>query len=277
MFETFQQLMDSMGKCGACGSDLDWRYTPREQQELLEAHNRMGEALSAVIRGTQPLCSGCERLGDERRRDLVRKRRVKARIDEAYQTGAMPEEAREWTLLASKLSVEERNEDAWIWAHRWSIKSPNAWVMGEEGTGKTFLMRCILNLALEFEHTACEVKAFDLNRLADRYDADPLIKRWGNADVLGIEDIDKVDWSVKGYECLWHVIDVRCSGRRRTVITSNVNPEHMQAKWKALSPDNPSRVSTLFARLIPTERLVLTGPSLRKQMQAELAGMEKIA
>jgi DNA replication protein DnaC len=273
VFETFEELLDSMGVCGACEKPVVWKLSEAEQQELLAAHNRMDEGLSRIIRRMRPLCEACEKMGEQNRAELIRGKRVAELRQKVYGLGWLPEGARDCTFDDSSGEVEDNNQAAWRWGRLWTPEHPNGWVMGGEGTGKTFFVRCILNAAISRVCEVLELSAIELNRSAARFDSDTLLKQCCNTGILSIDDVDKAEWTAKGFEWLWLVAERRHDAKRRFFMTSNVTPEAMKSVWAHLAGDNPTKLSTLFARFIPMERIELKGASIRRAIQTELVGV----
>jgi DNA replication protein DnaC len=271
MYQSFTELLEAAGPCGSCGKPLGYDFIESEQQVILDAMNRIPERLRRLIIEAPKVCEPCERMGHERQQELIKKRKVQAHIEDAYGRGFLPEQAREACFNRSRVAIEDRNLEAWQWARNWTRNKPNAWVMGAEGTGKTFWARYVLNTALESLLSVAETRGIDINRTAGRYSAEESVKRWCAVDLLLIDDIDKAGWDKAGFESLWYILDRRWDAKRRTIITSNVKPEHMREVWRPLCEDNPSILGTLFARLIPMDRIELTGASIRREQQQELS------
>lgn len=263
---TFEDLKQSLGDCRMCGGPLDWDWGAEENRLLAEMHARGGPVLG-LLRGLQPVCTPCSREEERRRRRAERHERIREHVAEAYALGCLPEEARACTLARSNPEAEAHSPTAWGWARNWGMRSPNAWLMGPEGVGKTYLARCVLNAALERGLSAAEVSAFELNRRAERFGLEALLKRWCGVDVLLLEDLDKARWDEDGIEYLWYILDRRSAAQRRLIITANVAPEHMKRVWDGAAWQNESKVQTLWERMIPIGRYEFEGRSFRRDLQ----------
>ena len=84
---------------------------------------------------------------------------------------------------------------------------------------------------------------------------------WCRADVLLLDDIDKTHASRDGIDCLWELLDSRCSAGRRTLVTAN-------SKLRALSErlaesGEATTAAAALDRLRPLETLEFAGRTLR--------------
>lgn len=271
--ETFDRLMESIGRCRMCGGAVSMDLDPVGQEAILETYNSLGPKFRAMLLQAHWVCDLCATADEQTQRAIAEKRLRRDQAQKArawaYGSGAMGNGALDATFASSSGHLEWRNSAAWALARRWTVSDTNLWIIGPEGTGKSFMARCILNGALDRGYSAVEVSAFTLNLSADRYGNEALLERWSTSDVLLIDDVDKGYWSKKGLGCLWYVLDQRCTRRLRTIVTSNMSVEAVRDRWRTLvDQDNPTLLQTLIARLIPTTRVELTGESIRRAKPA---------
>ena len=118
------------------------------------------------------------------------------------------------------------------------IEIRNIVMCGASGTGKTYLTKCIAKEMISRGHTTLFASAFDLNNLfleehLSQSDQKDHLQDLIDLDVLIIDDIGTEPMRrnvTKEYLLL--LLNERLAKGKATIITSNLNPEQMLAKYE---------------------------------------------
>lgn len=137
-------------------------------------------------------------------------------------------------------------------------------IHGPVGTGKSFLSRCMLNVAFD-RH----LRIIELN-------AQLFEKRWRRGyeqDVIGdlcatgcllLDDADKALSHERAVTAFLNVMDARHNAKRPTIITSNFDDSGLQRYLESVVPHNISIAAAILDRFKPKPLfLPLKGKSLR--------------
>ena len=272
-----EKYYDDLGPCIVCGRKLkpdDIKvYTEEQASELNKIMERLKDSAtgnSLAEMGSLLVCKHCMKLKYGERDRLAESRRLLENKMHVEKLGFLSSSAMECTFKNSNLDYENRNTEAWRRGRGWSIGHANLWIQGLEGTGKTWLSRCILSKHLADGRCVGELSAFDLYHMSrDWGDKQAkFIKKWTEPVLISLEDIDKPCWDKRSSQLLWELLDKRYDKKRNVLVTTNVSPEAFKVAINNAQPDNATFVSTLMARFLMSgkgcDRLTLEGESLRK-------------
>jgi DNA replication protein DnaC len=193
---------------------------------------------------------------------------LKSRYFEAFRKGLVSEAFRDALFSNSDKSVEAINPEAWGMAREWP-QLKNLYIYGGVGVGKSFMALCVLRRAFAKGQKVAEVSARRFAKVSDQFrEGDGIMDLWKRADWLLLDDIDKARWTLDRIDALWELLDARCSGRRRTIITSNIDPAALRKMLREQTRDgdtmNFTRADATLDRLKPCTTIVMQGRSLRK-------------
>lgn len=208
------------------------------------------------------LCDTCVAARDVDRHAEEQRQALRRRFARAVASGVVSEETRAATFRSLDADICERNAEAWDQAHRWTVKGHNLYLYGTPGTGKTLLARCLLRRAFTQGYDIAETNGRRLMKIAARFDEGRgMFRTWERADVLLLDDLDKVQATADGVSALWELLDTRCNGGRRTLVTANVPlSELVQQLGRTAAP---ATVAAAMDRLSPLTAIKMAGESAR--------------
>jgi DNA replication protein DnaC len=191
---------------------------------------------------------------------------AKERFKYVYDNNHMPLEFKEIRKFKSDPEIMKVNPEAWSIFKNPGIES-NYWVTGPPGTGKTYWAVCVLNWYIFYLQNAAVLPVTAFRGLCSDWDRTKSFKPYMDAKILLIDDIDKIRWNYMELEALYMILDKRHNTKRRTIITSNLDPKLVRDAWCARVPENETIAAAIIDRMLPMKRLVFEGESLRKGMQ----------
>lgn len=209
-------------------------------------------------------CSRCEATGYRRAEQRAEKESLAQLIRRTLNAGLYTREAMEHTFSTSDPACETQNAAVWVQARQWTTKSPNLWVCGPKGTGKTYVCECILSGVLAQGVSVGAISAVEVNQSGQRYDAAERMRPYRGLSLLLLDDIDTPSWTRAGVDLLRDLLDYRYRTHHKTLVTANTEEDHFQRVLRGIRPDNPSIAGALVERLKPILRREMGGPSLRK-------------
>ena len=166
------------------------------------------------------------------------------------------------TFAAARPASRE-NAEAVARLRTWSM-AQNLFLYGPSGVGKSFYARCLLNGAMRAGKSVAEMPVRSLLTAALRYDRGRgTFAACCRADVLLVDDIDKGAYNEDRLGAIWELLDARCQGGRRTIVTSNLDPVELAKDWVRRVPQNTSYGVAALDRLKPVSVCALSGVSLR--------------
>lgn len=140
----------------------------------------------------------------------------------------------------------------------------NLFLYGPPGVGKSHYGRCLLNRALRTGKTVAEMPVRSLIKLAMRFDQGRgRYQACCRAEVLLVDDIDKGAYNEERLGVIWELLDARCQGKRRTIVTSNLAPVELAEDLVRRVPENSSYGVATLDRLKPVEVHEFRGASQR--------------
>lgn len=269
-----EQYLDIVGPCAACGAEPNLEgFEEEEALELLAAHQNLPDGLRLACERLEGVCEGCLSLKREKRAVEAQRRRT----ERPYKQGLMPAHARDMTFGLSD-PVQEQNPAHWKWGRNWQPPKGNAWIYGDVGIGKSWLINCILNHQAErWGATIALVRAADWCAWGRNWAKDKWREQVARVDVLHFEDMANNDWDKTSFGLFWTLIDTRASRKLPTLFTANTKAGFLQkGPWYRLNAENPTQVSSLMSRLMPCASIELTGIDLRSAVgagkQSEMGG-----
>lgn len=276
--DTWEELIALRPPCAECGTPYEIDMPEGEKAETLAAYHRMLEnrenwkMQQSIVRMPWH-CAKCQfALQDEDTKRRKAKRVFEAR-QASYGKDMLPSEAKSHVFSSSRADVESRNQHWWDRLRAWSAKV-NLWIYGAPGTGKTFLAHCLMNQRIEQHAQECgELSAFKLCDFSRRYNVNDLLKPYIDVPILLIEDLDKSSWTNEGVSALWYVCDRRRAGKGATIITAQLDPPAWSNRVSAIAAGNKEIIINLLERLIPMERVMFQGESMRREEQQQKGGM----
>ncbi len=243
-------------------------YSNEEAAAQMATRDRLEEhhpAMVAMIDRFHYLCEACLATREGKKKADNFKARVRKLRERLVRDHLLTFATISAGFEMSNSDIEKANPALWEWARKWTPKQAGAWIYGEEGVGKSYLARCIVMAHVHHGRTAGEVSAIRLVQRAGSWEWGKEHNVLSQLDLLLVEDMDKAQWTMKGLEALWALMDVRFNRGIRTLVTSNGDPEFMSSEWAVIAQSNRSLTPTLMARFLPMERYKMEGRSLRKQ------------
>ena len=146
----------------------------------------------------------------------------------------------------------------------------NIWLYGVPGAGKSHLAKCALNRHLYRCMLADYATGPDFNDLAREFPKDRKDRENGlaEAQLLLVDDIDKVVMTAESMAVMWAVFDRRYRAGKRTIITSNMTAKAVSESWRATRNLNETTLSAMLDRMNPIQQYQVHMPegvkSLRK-------------
>ncbi len=129
----------------------------------------------------------------------------------------------------------------------------NLYLYGDPGLGKTFLSACIARVVSEngfsvvYDTAGNVFAAFESQKFSrDGEDAREEINRYLNCDLLILDDLGSEMTTALVQATLYTLINSRLTAGRRTVISSNLNPDQVRARY---TPQIASRLEGEFRAL----------------------------
>lgn len=237
-------------ECGRCGGQFD--------EFVSGAFRALGQRLS-------PMCDRCSELMELQFRKQQLADEQATRMADLLRSGLVPPVFQANTWAASDSQIEAFNHSAWSQARAWFRNTTkNLFVCGGVGTGKTTLARCCLNQAFAAGYSVGEVSARRLAKTSDLFnEGNGAFASWKQVQYLLIDDVDKATWNTERLGAFWELLDTRLSGRRRTIVTSNLPMGALVTVLRAATPTNSSLAEASLDRLKPCLSLELTGQSQR--------------
>jgi DNA replication protein DnaC len=126
------------------------------------------------------------------------------------------------------------------YARKFDKNSPNLFLRGGTGLGKTFLSTSIAKVVSEkgfsvVYDTAVNIfSAFEdekFGRSADAYETRDRVYRYLNCDLLIIDDLGTEMLTNMVLTALYTLINTRLSNGKKTIINSNLNPEELEKRY----------------------------------------------
>ncbi|MCP4539848.1 MAG: ATP-binding protein [Chloroflexi bacterium] len=248
-------------KCHAHFSDSEVREI-KEINKLWEKYRPQFDLMGMGL-----LCSICDTMRDDAVIDAEtnghRQRQMQKR--DLIRMGDWPLEASDCTWGSYKPALVSKCDVArWDAARNWQYAWGSIWVHGPNGVGKTFVARCMGNVALEEGRKAIEVKASYLSRTANDFRKSDMHKKLCEYPFLLLDDADKAEWKEAGARLLFEILDCRYEKRLCTVVTSNHTQAAFIGQLQAACPGNDSIATGIEDRLKPLRlELGFEGKSVR--------------
>lgn len=177
-------------------------------------------------------------------------------------------------------SPQKEHREAYALAKAWRPLTSNVYLQGDIGCGKTFLGRCMLRRAKEFDPrrvtnwlTALEfTEIFRGPSYAPR--ATGVLY---SSHVLLIDDLDKAPWGGTALHWLWQILDERRRKQFSTIVTTNMD-EGSLCNFFTEHTKNASLPRAIMDRLRPVLNIRMAGNSLREAEESlqEAAGQEEL-
>lgn len=265
---------EHLGPCRVCGqqNDMDVDYETREyligfwerDRRLQSLKPVMNSSFDRMARATP--CKVCCDLDKSTRMALAEQLKTQKLRKKLIALDVIPSEFSKCNFSNSIPDMEATQQASWNEARDWRPGDQSWWVLGDKGTGKTFMVRSILNQLLDQGISVGEISAVEFNSRATRkfYEWHEQREWFGKVKVLLIEDIDKAVWTKEGISQLYLLLDERHSNERRTMITTNATIDFCNNQWLQADPSNTSLPGTIRDRMKPIKRVEFTGKSLRE-------------
>jgi len=201
---------------------------------------------------------------EQKRKELLE--RATDRIRDAKNADMLRLGTTRCTFAKSDKTIEQMNPQAWQRAHEWKGED-NVFAYGDVGVGKSYLCRCLLMRAALYGSIG-ELSARRLFKVSARFDEGRgLYQRACRIGTLLLDDIDKVQLTEDGMAALWELFDERNGGNKVTLITTNVTPSDLKARWLERVA-NKSLVDATLNRLQPNLLVLhMTGTTLRRRAE----------
>lgn len=263
--EVLAQARALAGVCARCGGDLRWTLEEAREIVAQDAALDGDPVLQATVRrlGQRLYCGFCVKAYLRESSEEKRLSKQRELVGRTYRDGLMPAEARGMTFAHSSGGVEQRCPALWSAVRAFPLKE-SLWIVGEPGTGKTFAARCAANQYLAQFRTAGELSALRVQEIGHLFHQERELRRFGEVNLLVLEDLDKPAWTSEGIAALWRLVDMRAGKGLRLIVTSNEDRKTLEMRWLALPSVTGATVYSLWDRMRPMDRVEVRGASLRK-------------
>lgn len=243
---------DGLGYCPVCGEAREARLPP--------------EAAAYLGRATRPRnCACLRRRLEDRERELERRRHDQA--VERLRREAFPDRCMwDWTFEnarpAPRLELGRRYVERWEQARR---ENRGLLLLGDVGTGKTYLAGCIANALLDRE---VSVRMTDFPRILSDLSGsfggrEAYLRRLCAPELLILDDLGVERSTDYAQEVVFQVIDTRYRTGKPLIVTTNLTPAQLRERSDTARARIYDRVTALCAA-VP-----FTGPSFRRETARE--------
>jgi len=251
--------------CKECGKSIIF-----DDPEFIAAHKRLKQnapQLAEKINSLGYYCEDCFDYKMKQSTEAERKRERKSKLLTLIAKGWLPEGFSQYSFDHSKKEVEEKNLAAWNDARNCTLKKC-VWIHGLNGTGRTYLARCLGNKALDIGYTVRELNGVSLVNIFRKAQYKPdtsesAITALERVGILIIDDIHTF-FSVQAYlAMLWSLMDVRSTSHKCTIVTSVYSPFEQIRKW--VNKEHTQDYSNaIIERMKPMDIFTLRGESIRE-------------
>jgi hypothetical protein len=145
----------------------------------------------------------------------------------------------------------------------------NVWLYGAPGAGKSHLAKCALNRHLYRCLLADYVTGPDFNEMTREFPRDRKERENGlvEAQLLLVDDIDKVVMTADTMATMWSVFDRRYRAGKRTIVTSNMTAGAVSDAWKCIRNLNETTLSAMLDRMNPIKQYQVHMPEAVKSLR----------
>lgn len=246
-------------KCPGCGSEV--KFDDMEVAEGLAASiKRMARAVH---------CDTCKKKLEQREREMKAGERMKIMID----SNMVRADLTRYSLNCSDPSVEAKNPELWKWIKAYEApglrddgRPSNLYLWGKPGTGKTFAIRCVLNILANAGNQVMEKSANEvLDQMGSKRTRPDFLQLCGNTWAAYFSDCHIPNWNAEAMTDFWHVIDVRHTRGFPTFLDANMDLLALDRVFTKARPGNAATAASLWERLRPADVFEVDGESLRRK------------
>jgi DNA replication protein DnaC len=264
-----------IGPCVACGKTLPFtagelKNMDRAQSELEQQSPVVALALRKLPQ--QLLCPSCVLLTEKTRDEWIANQKQQKAAEYVQNNGLwLPEYVTDTFGNADPVQTLYSTA-AWDTARDWCADSPNLWIYGHPGRGKTYMAHCLLNRELMRANTIAHLACYSLDTEARLFEwLKNKLRHYKGVDVLLLDDIDKPK-ETEAYRVLMDILEARNARKLRTVITFR------SVLIRMFAGENQSFPNAFLERLnwrnVTCKRIELHGPSMRRNAEhQELIGV----
>jgi len=254
------ELANMIEPCVDCGRRVN--YSPEQAATMLERAAREPVCRDVLRLGHR--CAVCAVAREHAGAERSHARSVERMLRDTVDKGLFSREALAHTFAESNREYERQNIDAWAQGRVWTFSSPNLWVCGPKGTGKTYLCECVISGVLVQGITAAAISAVEINRAGPQFKAAEMMIPYRRVQVLLLDDLDTPAWCASGIDLLRDLLDYRYRAKMKTLVTANSTGARFAERIRELRSDNPAVGGAMMERLLPIDVLQMGGPSLRR-------------
>ena len=167
------------------------------------------------------------------------------------------------TFASSRRDFEQADTKAYADARAWH-QTENVYIHGGQGSGKTFISHCLLNVAFAAGRHIGETNAHVYCEGFHGFGKDHVHDWMLGPDVLLIDDVHIGDWSTRSLSALQTLIDHRRRLGRLMIMTCNYNSVELTHIWETAAKSSKIGQSILD-RMKPCLDIAMYGRSLRDE------------
>lgn len=262
-------MKDYAAMCGKCWRDPEksaWDcLSESEQSNFKEAM----DAAAEIFRNPLQLNHYCDKCSVEAERECLIKENREILVELSAE-GLIPTTKLEQYLHPWKEAIAA-NRDAWVVGRDYSLDKGNLFLHGPEGVGKTALARYVLMRQVFYQRCrVAEIQASMFELKPRTWSTEAMWMKLSIVPLLLIDDLSSANFTSKGLENLFLMVDKRATMGHRTIITSNKDDKALYDYFDRVAhsgASNASLATSLLRRLRPVKKLHMTGKSLRKKLE----------
>ena len=246
--------------CQICGKPVEVEDMPDDPDRGALLQNALVKLLTMVS------CDECVDALVEKRQADQRRLDIRTALESSVGLGDLPHDIARFDIRQSAPDLEAKNLDTWAALRAYKRSDGCLWLWGPPGCGKSHAALSLLYKgAMRGLKVACVSSRRFTVTLQKFDDGRATIERWQYADLLCIDDLDKLHATENNLSGLWELLDVRTSRQLPTIVTSNLDRPKLRELWFEKC-ENDTLPAAVLDRLKPCLILEMQGVSLRGQV-----------